>query len=165
MPKPTLAAINGYCLGGGFELALACDLRFAASNAVFGQPEINLALIPGWGGTQRLARLGGLGIAKELVLSGRTMNADEAYAHSLLNGVCAPEQLRQLVAERAALLASKSSVALARAKRALNGALAGDHRANLQLEADQFASLFSTKDAREGMAAFLEKREPRFTGE
>lgn len=164
MPKPTIAAIAGYCLGGGFELALACDLRFAASSAVFGQPEINLGLIPGWGGTQRLARLAGLGIAKELVLSGRSLSADEAYAHGLVNAVCPPEALAQLVQERAALLASKSPVALARAKKALNQALAGEHRANLQHESDQFASLFSTADAREGMAAFLEKREPRFTG-
>jgi enoyl-CoA hydratase len=164
MPKPTLAAINGYCLGGGFEMALGCDLRFASSTAVFGQPEINLGLIPGWGGTQRLARLAGLGIAKELVLSGRTLTAAEAYAHDLVNAVCEPEQLRPLVADRAALLATKSAIALARAKKALNTALAGEHRANLQHEADQFSSLFSTSDAREGMAAFLEKREPRFTG-
>jgi enoyl-CoA hydratase len=164
MPKPTIAAIMGYCLGGGFEMALACDLRFASSTAVFGQPEVNLGLIPGWGGTQRLARLAGLGIAKELVLSGRSMTADEAYAHELVNAVTPPESLRQLVAERAALLAAKSPLALARAKKALNRALAGDQAANLQHEADQFASLFSTADAREGIAAFLEKREPRFEG-
>jgi enoyl-CoA hydratase len=164
MPKPTIAAVNGYCLGGGFEMALACDLRYASTTAVFGQPEVNLGLIPGWGGTQRLARLAGLGVAKELVLSGRTMSAQEAYEHRLVHGLAEPAQLPALVAERAALLAAKSPVALARAKRALNAALGGDHRANLQLEADQFASLFSTSDAREGMAAFLEKRDPRFTG-
>jgi enoyl-CoA hydratase len=164
MPKPTIAAINGYCLGGGMEMALACDLRYASTTALFGQPEINLGLIPGWGGTQRLARLAGLGVAKELVLSGRTLNAQEALDHELVHALCGPADLRPFVGERAAMLATKSPVALARAKKALNQALAGEHKANLQHESDQFASLFSTSDAREGMAAFLEKREPRFTG-
>jgi enoyl-CoA hydratase len=164
MPKPTIAAINGYCLGGGFEMALACDLRFASSTALFGQPEINLGLIPGWGGTQRLARLAGLGVAKELVLSGRTLSAQEAYDHELVHALCEPGELRNFVAERGALLTTKSAIALAKAKKALNQALAGEHPANLRHEGDQFASLFSTADAREGMGAFLEKREPRFTG-
>ena len=165
MAKPTIAAINGYCLGGGMEMALACDLRFASATAMFGQPEVNLGLIPGWGGTQRLARLAGLGIAKELVLSGRTLDAREAYAHQLVNALCEPSELRNFVAERAALLSTKSGVALAKAKKALNAVLAGDHAANLRFEGDQFSSLFATSDAREGMTAFLEKREPRFTGQ
>jgi enoyl-CoA hydratase len=165
MPKPTIAAVNGYCLGGGMEMALACDLRFASATAMFGQPEINLGLIPGWGGTQRLARLAGLGIAKELILSGRTLDAQEAYAHQLVNAICEPSELRNFVAERAALLTTKSAGALAKAKKALNAVLSGDHAANLRFESDQFSSLFATSDAREGMTAFLEKREPRFTGQ
>jgi enoyl-CoA hydratase len=162
MPKPTIAAINGFALGGGCELALACDLRFAASTAKLGQPEINLAIIPGWGGTQRLARVCGLGVAKELVLTGRPVDADEALRLGLVNAVHDP--VAEKAREVAKLLASKSPVALAAAKRALNHALQGDHVENLEREATEFAELFASEDAKEGMTAFAEKREPRFTG-
>jgi enoyl-CoA hydratase len=162
MPKPTIAAVNGFALGGGCELALACDLRFASSSAKLGQPEINLGIIPGWGGTQRLARVCGLGFAKELILTGRLVDAEEALARGLVNGVHDPVLEKAL--ETAQLLASKSPVALAAAKRAVNHALQGDHVENLQREADEFGGLFGSEDAKEGLTAFAEKREPRFVG-
>ena len=164
MRKPTIAAINGFALGGGCELALACDLRYAASTARLGQPEINLGLIPGWGGTQRLARVCGLGLAKELILTGRLVDAAEAERRGLVNAVFEPEALMERTLERARLLASKSPVALAYAKEAANLALQGSHDAGLTQEASLFAMLFSTEDAKEGLAAFAEKREPRFVG-
>ena len=162
MPRPTIAAINGFALGGGCELALACDLRYASSTARLGQPEINLGIIPGWGGTQRLARVCGLGVAKDLVLTGRLVGADEALALGLVNGVHDP--VLEKAMEAASVLASKSPIALAAAKRALNGALQGDHARNLEREADEFGGLFGTEDAKEGLAAFAEKREPVFRG-
>jgi enoyl-CoA hydratase len=164
MPKATIAAINGFALGGGCELALACDLRYAASSARLGQPEINLGIIPGWGGTQRLARVAGLGFAKELILTGRMVDAAEAERRGLVNAVYEPGELMERTLETARLLASKSPVALAYAKAAVNLALQGAHDASLVQEASLFAMLFSTEDAREGMAAFAEKREPRFVG-
>jgi enoyl-CoA hydratase len=163
-PRPTIAAVNGFALGGGCELALACDIRFAASTAKLGQPEINLGIIPGWGGTQRLARVCGLGVAKELILTGRIVDADEALRIGLVNRVCEPDELMERALETARLLASKSPVALAAAKRALNHALQGDHVDNLQREADEFGQLFGSEDAKEGLAAFVEKREPTFKG-
>src|SRR3954463_9029837 len=162
MPKPTIAAINGFALGGGCELALACDIRYASSKAKLGQPEINLGIIPGWGGTQRLARVCGLGIAKELILTGRLVDADEALRIGLVNAVYEPEELLERAMETARLIASKSPVALAAAKRALNHALQGDHVANLASEADGFGDLFASEDAQEGLTAFVEKREPNF---
>jgi enoyl-CoA hydratase len=162
IPKPSIAAINGFALGGGCELALACDLRYASSSAKLGQPEINLGIIPGWGGTQRLARVCGLGVAKELILTGRLVDADEALRIGLLNGIGDPVLDKAL--EVARLLASKGPLALAAAKRALNHALQGDHVENLQREADEFGALFASEDAHEGMTAFAEKREPRFVG-
>ena len=162
MSKPTIAAINGFALGGGSELALACDLRYASSSAKLGQPEINLGIIPGWGGTQRLARVSGLGFAKELILTGRLVDADEALARGLVNGVHDPVLEKAL--EVARLLASKSPLALAAAKRALNHVLQGDHVENLGREADEFGGLFGSDDAKEGLTAFAEKREPVFRG-
>jgi enoyl-CoA hydratase len=164
MPKPTIAAINGYALGGGLELALACDLRVAASTAKLGQPEINLGILPGWGGSLRLARTTTLGFAKELLLTGRTIDAAEALEHGLVNAVYDPGELEAKVRELCETLVAKSPLALAYAKEAVNLALQGDHRGNLEIEARLFAMLFSSADQREGMAAFVEKREPRFSG-
>ena len=157
MPKPTIAAINGFALGGGCELALACDLRYAASRAKLGQPEINLGIVPGWGGTQRLARVCGIGVAKDLIFSGRTVDADEALRIGLVNAIADPVLDRAL--ETAKALAAKSPVALAAAKRLVNLAPAA-----LDAEAAAFGELFSSDDAKEGLTAFVEKREPRFTG-
>jgi enoyl-CoA hydratase len=164
MRQPTIAAINGFALGGGCELALACDLRYAASNAKLGQPEINLGIIPGWGGTQRLARATTLGFAKELVLTGRTVDAEEALRHGLVNGVYEAAELMARVMETALQLASKSPLALEAAKEAVNRALGGEHADNLARESDRFGELFSSEDAKEGLTAFAEKREPKFTG-
>jgi len=162
MPKPTIAAINGFALGGGCELALACDMRYAASSAKLGQPEVNLGIIPGWGGTQRLARVCGLGVAKELIFTGRVIGADEAHRIGLVNAVHDP--VLDKAHETAALLASKSPIALRVMKELTNRALGGDHAANLDAEGETFGELFSSDDAKEGLTAFVEKREPVFRG-
>ena len=157
MPKPTIAAINGFALGGGCELALGCDIRYASSKARLGQPEIDLGIVPGWGGTQRLARVCGLGVAKELILTGRMIDAEEALRIGLVNAIADPVLDHALgIAQK---LAEKSPVALRVAKRLLNlspGAL--------EREAEEFGDLFASEDAQEGLAAFAEKRPPRFVG-
>jgi enoyl-CoA hydratase len=162
MPKPTIAAVNGFALGGGCELALACDVRYAASNAKLGQPEVNLGIIPGWGGTQRLARVCGLGVAKELIFTGRLVDAQEALRIGLVNAVHDP--VLEKARETAALLASKSPIALRLMKELANRSLGGDHTENLQAEGDSFGALFASEDAKEGLTAFVEKREPIFRG-
>jgi enoyl-CoA hydratase len=164
MPKPTIAAVNGFALGGGCELALACDIRHAASSAKMGQPEINLGIIPGWGGTQRLARVAGIGFAKELILTGRTIDAEEALRRGLVEAVFDLGELMERTLEVARQLAAKSPIALAAAKAAVNRALQGEHLDNLEREADEFGALFGSEDAKEGLAAFVDKREPRFSG-
>ncbi len=162
MPKPTIAAVNGFALGGGCELALACDLRYAASSAKLGQPEVNLGIIPGWGGTQRLARLCGLGAAKELIFTGRIVAAEEALQIGLVNAVHDP--VLDKAREVATLLSSKSPISLRLMKELANHALGGDHARNLEAEGETFGELFSSEDAKEGMSAFIEKRAPRFVG-
>jgi enoyl-CoA hydratase len=162
MPKPTIAAINGFALGGGCELAIACDVRYAASSAKLGQPEVNLGIIPGWGGTQRLARLCGLGVAKELIFTGRIVAADEALRIGLVNGVHDP--VLDKAREVATLLSAKSPIALRLMKELANRALGGDHAANLEAEGEVFGDLFASEDAKEGLAAFVDKREPNFVG-
>jgi enoyl-CoA hydratase len=157
MPKPAIAAINGFALGGGCELALACDLRFASARAKLGQPEINLAIVPGWGGTQRLARVCGIGIAKDLIYTGRTVGAEEAVRIGLVNEIADPVLDRAV--EVAHSLAEKSAGALALAKRLVN--MAPDA---LEAETREFGELFGSADAKEGLAAFVEKRPPRFAG-
>jgi enoyl-CoA hydratase len=164
MPKPTIAAINGFALGGGCELALACDLRYASTTAKLGQPESNLAIIPGWGGTQRLARVCGLGVAKDLIFTGRIVGAEEALRIGLVSALYEPGELMERVLETARALAAKGPLALAAAKAAVNHSLQGDHVENLIGEADRFGDLFATEDQAEGMSAFVEKREPNFTG-
>ena len=162
MPKPTIAAVNGFALGGGCELALACDIRYASSRAKLGQPEINLGIVPGWGGTQRLARVCGIGVAKELIFSGRTVDAEEALRIGLVNAIADPVLERALATAHE--LAAKSPVALSLAKRLCNLALGVDHSGGLETEASEFAQLFASEDAKEGLAAFVEKREPSFVG-
>jgi enoyl-CoA hydratase len=163
-PAPTIAAVNGFALGGGCELALACDIRYASASAKLGQPEINLGIIPGWGGTQRLARVCGLGVAKDLILTGRIVDAEEALRLGLVTAVFPAEELVERALETARLLAAKGPLALRAAKVALDHALQGDHVQNLGREADEFGALFASEDAKEGLTAFVEKREPRFAG-
>ena len=160
MPKPTVAAVNGFALGGGCELALACDVRYASTAAKLGQPEVSIGIIPGWGGTQRLPRVVGIGRAKELIMTGRLVDAEEAFRIGLVNAVFPPEELMEKSLELARELAAKSPLVLAAAKQAMNRTLYGD----LGAEAEAFAGLFGSDDQREGMAAFIEKREPRFSG-
>jgi enoyl-CoA hydratase len=160
MPKPTIAAVNGYALGGGCEIALACDIRYAGSNARLGQPEVNLGLVPGWGGTQRLARTTTLGFAKELVLTGRLVDADEAYRRGLVDAVHDP--VLEKAYETARLVTTRGPEAVAAAKSLLNRALQGDHAANLRAEEEELADVLPGGEAREGLSAFVEKRAPRF---
>jgi enoyl-CoA hydratase len=164
MDKVFIAAINGTAAAGGCELALACDIRYAASSAKLGQPEINLGIIPGWGGTQRLARVAGAGVAKELILTGRTVDADEALRRGLVEAVFEPDELMEKTLERAREIASKSPLALAAAKEAVNRAFQGEHADNLAQEAETFGDLFDSEDAKEGLAAFVDRREPTFRG-
>jgi enoyl-CoA hydratase/carnithine racemase len=163
LPKVTIAAIEGYCLGGGCELALACDFRFAALNATLGQPEIALGIIPGAGGTQRLPRLVGHAHGRDLIYSGRRVGAEEAMAIGLVDRVTPPGTALQEAADVALRYANGPTLALGAAKVAIAAAL-GDARRGLRVEHEEFVGLFDTADQKEGMAAFLEKREPRFTG-
>ncbi len=160
MPKPTIAAINGYALGGGCEVALACDIRYAASTARLGQPEVNYGLIPGWGGTQRLARATSIGFAKELIFTGRLVGAEEAFQHGLVDGIADP--VLEKAMDTARLITKKGPEGVALAKSLVNRALQGDHAANLADEAAALAHVLPNPEAREGLAAFLEKRPPSF---
>jgi enoyl-CoA hydratase len=163
-PKPVIAMINGFALGGGCELALACDIRIASRNAKLGQPEIKLGIIPGGGGTQRLTRLVGEGKAMELILTGDMVSADEAERLGLVNYVVEPDQLRARTLELAEKIAEMSPVALAMAKTAVKSAARLGLRAGLDTEVDLFALCFSSEDKEEGVRAFLEKRKPEFKG-
>lgn len=161
---PTIAMINGWCLGGGCELALACDLRVGADTATLGQPEVRLGIIPGGGATQRLPRLVGYGKALQLVLSGETLDGVSAYEIGLLDEVVPAAELRERTLEIARAMADKSPVTLALAKRALRAALELPLTAGLQQERDLFALAFATEDKAEGVQAFLEKRKPEWRG-
>lgn len=162
--KPIIAMVNGYCLGGGCELALACDLRIASETASFGQPEINLGIIPGGGGTQRLTRLVGEGKAMELILTGDIIDAKTAFAIGLVNHVVPAEQLEATTMEIAARIAQKGPIALRLAKEAVKIASRSLLDEGLRREVDLFGLCFSTADKDEGVSAFLEKRKPEFRG-
>ncbi len=163
-PKPIIAMINGYCLGGGCELALACDIRIASETASFGQPEINLGIIPGGGGTQRLTRLVGEGKAMEMILTGEIIDAKTAYSIGLVNHVFPADQLQVKTMEIAQRIAEKSPVALQLAKESVKLASRSNLDEGLRREVDLFALCFSTEDKDEGVSAFLEKRKPAFKG-
>ncbi len=164
LPQPVIGVINGYALGGGCELAMACDILIAADGAKFGQPEVNLGIIPGYGGTQRLARLVGRNVAKEIVLTGEMITAQRAYEIGLVNRVVPKEGLMAAAREMAEKILAKAPLAVKTAKIAMNRGLDLDLGNGCALEATLFAAGFSTKDKEEGVAAFLEKRKPAFTG-
>jgi len=163
-PKPIIAMVNGYCLGGGCEVALACDIRVASENASFGQPEINLGIIPGGGGTQRLPRLVGEGKAMEMILTGEILDAQTAFNLGLVNHVVPADQLEIKTMEIANRIAEKSPIALRLAKEAIKLASRSNLDEGLRREVDLFALCFSSADKDEGVTAFLEKRKPEFKG-
>ena len=163
-PKPVIAMINGFCLGGGNELALACDIRIGSEKARFSQPEINLGIMPGGGGTQRLARLIGEGRAMELCLLGDMIDAETAYKFGLLNRVFPIDQLEEETMKIAEMIAEKAPIALQLTKEAVKFASRSNLDEGLRREVDLFAICFSTEDKQEGVAAFLEKRKPEFKG-
>lgn len=160
---PVIVAINGFALGGGLELAMAGDIRIAASTAKVGQPEVNLGIIGGFGGTQRLPRLVGQGMASYLLLTGEMISADEAKQVNLIEKVVPPDQLMTECKRIASVIASKGPLAIAATKRAIHKGLQTDLHEALEIEAEAFGAIAVTADAREGTKAFLEKRPPKFT--
>ncbi|KKC30374.1 3-hydroxybutyryl-CoA dehydratase [Caldanaerobacter subterraneus subsp. pacificus DSM 12653] len=164
MKKPVIAAVNGYALGGGCELALACDIRIASRNAKFGQPEVGLGIIPGFGGTQRLPRIVGVSKAKELIYTGDMIDAEEALRIGLISKVVEQDKLLEEAYGIAKKIMSKGLVAVSLAKEAINKSLEVDIDSGMEYEANAFAMCFGTQDQKEGMVAFLEKRAPKFEG-
>ncbi len=163
--KPVIAAVNGYALGGGCELAMACDIRIGSSKAKVGQPETNLGITPGFSGTQRLARIVGMGRAKEMIFTGEPVDAMEAWRTGLFNKVVEPEELMDTAMAMAEKIAGKAPLAVTYAKEAVNQGYEADLDTGIALEADLFGLCFSTRDQKEGMRAFLERRAPEFKGE
>lgn len=161
-PKPIIAAINGFCLGGGMELAMACHMRICSDKARLGQPEINLGIIPGWGGTQRLPRLTNKGKAIELILTGDMISAQDAYRLGLVNKVVPHDAVLKEAKDLAQKIASKSKFSIAAALQAISEGLGLSIEEGLELEAEQFVVLKEKKDPIEGLSAFLEKRPPQF---
>lgn len=164
MEKPVIAAVNGFALGGGCELAMSCDIRLAAENALFGQPEVGLGIIPGFGGTQRLPRLVGEGRAKELTYTADTINAQEAYRIGLVNHVYPLEQLIDEAKKMAKKIASKGPLAVGYSKFAIGKGMQVDIDTAMSIESDMFGMSCATEDKFEGMTAFVEKRKPAFKG-
>jgi enoyl-CoA hydratase len=162
LPQPVIAAINGFALGGGCELSLACDIRICSTKAIFAQPEVGLGIPPGWGGTQRLSRLVGTGMAAELIYTGRRIKADEALRIGLVNAVHEPENLSNAALELAHAIAANSPFAVRASKRLIARSRPGEPASGLAEEARAFADAFGSHDQQEGMIAFLEKRTPQF---
>lgn len=160
--KPVIAAVNGFALGGGCELAMACDIRIASEKAKFAQPEVGLGIIPGFGGTQRLARLVGKGMAKYMIMTAEMISAAEAYRIGLVEKVAAPEELMDEAVKVAKTIASKAPIAIATAKSAINNGFDMDMKSASKFEIETFTAAFGSEDKTEGMAAFLEKRAPEF---
>ncbi len=164
LPQPVIAAINGFALGGGCELSCACDIRYAAENAKFGQPEVGLGITPGFGGTQRLPRVVGRGYAKELIYTGKMIDAQEAYRIGLVNKVVPQAELMATVMKTAKKIASNAVMAVQFSKTAINRGINCDVVTGIAYEDEVFGLCFATQDQKEGMAAFVEKRKPNFTG-
>ncbi|NOX33471.1 MAG: enoyl-CoA hydratase/isomerase family protein [Deltaproteobacteria bacterium] len=165
LPIPAIAAVNGFALGGGSEAALACDFIYASEKALFGLPEITLGLIPGFGGTQRLARRVGINRAKEMIFTGKTITAREAMEYGIVNKVSEPDKLMEDVLKTAKLIASMGKVALRSAKEVIQNGLNTDLETGCRIENDVFGLNMVSEDAKEGTSAFLEKRKPVFKGE
>jgi len=164
LPIPVIAAVNGFALGGGCEIVIGCDFIYAAENAMFGLPEINLGIIPGFGGTQRLSRLIGKNMAKEMIFTGKMISAAEAQAVGLVNTVCPQDALMAEVMKTAATMALKGKASLRAAKQAINSGMDVDLKTGCRIEVDAFAICLSSPDAKEGTLAFLEKRKADFKG-
>jgi len=164
LPIPVIAAVNGFALGGGCEIALACDFIYASDKAKFGLPEITLGLIPGYGGTQRLSRLIGKNKAKELIFTGKMISASEAYELGIVNKVISSESLMEEVLKTAGMITSKGKVSIRAAKQAVNHGMNSDLATGCTIEMNAFSLCFTAEDAREGTTAFLEKRKPEFRG-
>lgn len=164
LPQPVIAAVNGFALGGGCELAMACDIRIASENAKFGQPEVSLGIPPGFGGTQRLPRLVGKGRAKELLFTGDMIDATEAYRVGLVNKVVAPADLMDIARAMAQKITAKAPIAVQLCKVAVNEGLEMGLESGVSYEAEVFGLCFATEDQKEGMKAFTEKRKPSFVG-
>lgn len=164
LAKPVIAAVNGFALGGGCELAMACDIRVASATAKFGQPEVNLGIIPGFAGTQRLSRLIGKGRAKYYIFTGQMMTAQEAFDLGLVDKVVEPDALLDTCRAIAKTIMTKAPVAVMMAKKAVNHGLDMDLRSAVAYEAEAYTTCFATDDRIEGMTAFLEKRPARFAG-
>ena len=162
--KPVIAMINGFCLGGGLEIAMACDLRTASDNSKLGQPEINIGIIPGAGGTQRLTKLVGEGRSMELILTGNMISAKKAESWGLVNLVTDEKQLEEKTMEIATLIAQKSPFAVERAKKSVKLASNTNLKKGLKKEQELFVECFKSNDGKEGIAAFIEKRKPEFKG-
>jgi len=165
LPIPVIASVNGFALGGGTEIAMACDFIYASTNAKFGQPEINLGIIPGFGGTQRLPRLVGKAMAKEICMTGELISAEEALRIGLVNKVFSPENLWGETMKTAGVLASKGRVSMRAAKQCIDRGYDLDLRSGCYMEADSFSICLSSPDGKEGMTSFLEKRKPDFKGD
>jgi len=163
LEKPVIAAINGFALGGGCELAMACDIRISSEKAKFGQPEVNLGIIPGFGGTQRLSRLVGKGMAKYLIMTAEIISAEEALRIGLVERVVPAEELMGNAIKVARTIMSKAPYAVAVAKSVINNGISLDMKSACTLEIESFTAPFSSDDKKEGMSAFLEKRKPNFT--
>ena len=162
MEKPVIAAVNGYALGGGCELAMCCDIRIASEKAKFGQPEVGLGICPGFAGTQRLSRLVGVAKAKELIFTGDIINGEEAYKVGLVNMVVPAEELMNKAVEMANKITTKGQIAVRYAKIAINKGIEADIETGMEIEKNLFGLLFATEDQKEAMDAFLEKRKPIF---
>jgi enoyl-CoA hydratase len=161
-PKPVIAAVNGFALGGGCELAMACHMRIVSENASFGQPEVKLGLLPGWGGTQRLPKIVGVGNAIELITTGKIINAEESYRIGLANKICSSDQLMFESRKLASIILKNGPKAISSSLRCINAGLMMDIEKGMEIEVEEFSELFRHEERMEGLTAFIEKRDPKF---